>query len=317
MLKSLVKSAINTVFHRRMPPTTPLENAAIDDLRATFREMPPRATEGVPPTQAAWLQNTARLRDLVLNGNPREFLRWDVVTYTMFVMFASYTRTELRSLRRRPDWATRWRHAIRESVVGNPIPCVIHPSSSSNLIHHAYHVAQFEEKTGLGVQDVDFVFEFGGGYGSMCRLFNNLGFRGTYVIFDLPEFSALQAYYLTTLGLTVHTDRSPARPGEQGVVCTSDLERVGELIASRAGPKNSVFVGTWSISESPVALRDRVLPLTDRFLGFLIAYQDQFGEADNRAFFDAWKATRPDVQWTSWKIPHLPFDSYLVGRRGR
>ena len=88
------------------------------------------------------------------------------------------------------------------------------------MIHHAYHLAQFEEKTRTQVHEIDFVLEFGGGYGSMCRLFYNLGFRGRYVIFDLPSFSALQIYYLKTLDLPVQPINE--LKSRTGIVCVSD-----------------------------------------------------------------------------------------------
>jgi hypothetical protein len=48
---------------------------------------------------------------------------------------------------------------------------------------------------GLDVRGFDFVIEFGGGYGSLCRLFFNQQFKGQYVLFDLPPFSALQHFF--------------------------------------------------------------------------------------------------------------------------
>lgn len=126
----------------------------------------------------------------------------------MFASAARYIFTELNFVKRSPEWITCRHRAIRESSVGHPIPYPFYPASSGNLIRHAYHVASFEEKTQCKTKDIDFVFEFGGdgGYGSMCRLFYNAGFHGKYVIFDLPPFSALQVYFLKTLGLPVQSE---------------------------------------------------------------------------------------------------------------
>ncbi len=56
-------------------------------------------------------------------------------------------------------WDTRWRNAIIELPVGHPIPYIFYPVSSGNLILPAYHVAQFEEKTGYQIHDVELEIE--------------------------------------------------------------------------------------------------------------------------------------------------------------
>jgi hypothetical protein len=56
-------------------------------------------------------------------------------------------------------------------------------------------------RLGSCLHDADCIVEFGGGFGSMCRLIGALGFRGRYVIFDLPPVLALQRYYLGLHGI--------------------------------------------------------------------------------------------------------------------
>ena len=80
----------------------------------------------------AWRDFAAQLRMNLLERNPDFFLRWDVIADTMFVSDAPYTATELRCLRARSDWATRWRPAIREDALGAPTPYLWYPHSSGN-----------------------------------------------------------------------------------------------------------------------------------------------------------------------------------------
>ena len=205
MLKSVAKKMIRLVQDRALPIPTSNETAALSELQATFLKLPVLETTSVVPSEATWFGNMNRLRELVLNSDPREFLRWDVIQKTMFVAYSDYLYKELKYLKHLADWKTRWHDAIKESSAGHPTPFVFYPASSGNLIHHAYHVAQFEEKTEIHVDKMDCILEFGGGYGSMCRLFHTLGFKGKYVIFDLPSFSGLQKYYLKTLGIPVQS----------------------------------------------------------------------------------------------------------------
>lgn len=311
MLKSFAKATLNSILSRHMPEPSQLETTAIQTLHERFRGLPSRADSAA---EHAWQSHVARIQQLVLNGNPREFLRWDVIQYTMFVVLAPYTLTELIALRRSFDWSGRWRHAIRESHIGNPTPCLIWPSSSSNLIHHAYHALQFQQVTGARISDLDLVVEFGGGYGSMCRTFRNLGFRGLYVILDFPEFSALQEYYLTSLDIRVHSPHDALHSATDGATCVSNFEEAAAILDRNEKNTVAAFVGTWSLSECPLATRQRVSALIkDRVAYYLIGYQEHYGGVDNKSYFEDWQREHANADWHSWNIRHSPRDFYLIG----
>src|SRR5205085_1427466 len=135
---------------------------------------------------------------------------------TMFISNSATALKELRLLRRSSRWP-RWKSALRENAVGKPVPLLIRGSTSGIQVHHTYHIAQFEEATGAAIGDMRLIFEFGGGYGSMCRQAHLLGFRGKYVIFDLPEFSALQRYFLRSIGLRVLSPDEGRDPRQSGI----------------------------------------------------------------------------------------------------
>lgn len=314
MIRRILRHMLEIAYDRPLSPCSAAEKMFLSELKTTFRALPELETTNALPTEAEWFSNMNRLRELILNQNPREFLRWDVVTQTMFVSQARYIFTELRYLKHHRDWNTRWRGAIKESSVGHPYPYFLYPASSGNLIHHTYHVAQFEDKTADKINDMEFVFEFGGGYGSMCRLFYKLGFRGKYVIFDLPSFSALQTYYLKTGGFPV-LSLSESEKTKTGIVCVSDIDALKSILEEHFQSTHKMFIATWSISETPKTIRDVVLNLVSDFQSFLIGYQDKFGEVDNLTYFSGWKEVVSNVTWNSWRINHLPGNSYLVGAR--
>ncbi len=205
---------------------------------------------------------------------------------------------ELRALHESDRWKV-WRHAIRERIAGLPFPSLFYPLSSSNAIHQGYHIHRFETQTAARIEDFATIFEFGGGYGCFCRIAHRLGFTGKYVIFDLPEQCALQRYYLSSVGIS-------------GVSAISSAEELGAAILSEAaGPR--LFVATWSLSEAPLNLRKTVADAITGFDAFLLAYQHQFLEVNNSAFFAEWQSWFPSVRWTVSNIPHLPQNSYLFG----
>jgi len=302
-------------YGKPLEPPTFKEKELIEDLRKTFNELSYININHYSHPERIWAQNMNRLRELVIKENIREFLRWDVILETMFVGNNIYVATELEYLRGKSDWNGRWEKAIKEVETGSPLPFNKYPLSSGNLIHHAYHVAKFEEKTGVSSAKIDLVCEFGGGYGCMCKLFHNLGFEGKYIIFDFPHFCALQKYFLKSVGITVH-DFDKIQSLENGVFCVSDIETFKILLSKCNDCRNSLFIATWSMSEAPLDIRNSILPLLSQFKSFLIAYQDNFGEVNNIRYFDSLKNYyEHKVQWNQWRIKHLPGNNYLVGTR--
>lgn len=308
-----MEKVFSLLYDKQLLPLSNQELENQHELRSTFRALKVVEATDVLPSEMEWLNNIKRLRELVLAHDPREFLRWDVIANTMFVANAKYISTELKYLKNHSNWR-RWQMALKESPAGRPIPYPTCPFTSGNLIHHTYHVAQFEEKTKLQVQNLDYVFEFGGGYGNMCRLFFNLGFKGKYIIFDLPPFSALQKYYLKTVGVPIHSIETFDK-SKVGTICLSDLQQLVTILTHHIDGINSLFIATWSISETPIDIRNSILPLTSTFKSFLIAYQDKFGEVDNLAFFNKWRNICNNVNWNCWPIEHITGNNYLIGYR--
>lgn len=315
-VKCAIRELISSLANRLFLPATNIDNELLEELRSTFCELPCVHSSSDYPSELEWLNNIKRFRGLVLNSDPRKFLAWDVISRTMFVGNKRYISSELDFLRNLHDWDNLWRKAIIESQVGHPIPYWKYPRTSGNLIHHAYHISQFEKKTEMRANTMTFVFEFGGGYGSICRLFHNLGFRGKYVIFDLPAFSALQQFFLKSIGIRVHSVNSNSfKTSKSGVVCISDIEQLTTVLESHNDFSNSMFIATWSISETSANLRSSILSLLGKFKAFLIGYQDQFEEVNNIDFFRNWISTQDNVEWHNWRIEHLEHNSYLIGKR--
>jgi len=307
---------LSTLFDRHLSDASTEELEQIAELRNRFSSFGDVEIKDMSASQAAWADNMNRLRELVLNDNPREFLRWDVIQKTMFVSHATYVKKELSFLKRLPDWKTRWSDVINEVCIGHPPPYPFYPKSSGNLIHQAYHLAKFEEYTRTRVEKFGCIFEFGGGYGAMCRLLFNLGFQGVYLIYDLPHFSSLQEFYLKSAGIPVQSylqfhGTCPA------VICLSASEPLGGNFLEeflRVYGHNGMFIATWSLSEAPMHIRKVIVPLISDFRGYLFAYQHRFEEINNLDFFSKLRNTlSEDISWYTLDIEHLPGNSYLFG----
>lgn len=297
-------------FLARMRAETQADAELIAQLRErilNLRQIDP--DEATTVSERVWSKFRVDLRLALLANDPRRFLEFKVIKETMFVDDPPYIGVEYDYLRRLPDWRDRWRPALKESNRILVPRCPYYAKSSGSLIHYAFHVAQFERHTGISIHDVRSVLEFGGGFGGMCRVLHALGFRGRYYIFDLPEFSALQEFYLKINDLSV---QSFGFDGAFGVTCFSDFAQFEELKRSSLP---ELFLATWSLSETSLDFRRNVLAtLTARDI--LIAYQGEFETINNSKFFSDWTLKNLTHEWKLVPATHLPGSNfYLFGKQ--
>lgn len=227
--------------------------------------------------------------------NYENFLNWQVIRDTMFVCNSNFHSIELNYLKKTDDWK-RWESAIKESSIGNPKRSNIYPDSSENLVHHAYHLSFFENSTNIKINEFDTVLEFGGGYGSMCRLFRNLNYNKDYYIYDIPEFLDLQKNYLDKLNFNCN------------YFSGDDLNKF-----KFKGKK--LFVATWSLSESPKSLMDNILKKVKNFDAFLICFHKDYANNDNVKYFNDFALKNDHLFFSLTPISFLPDNYYFIGKK--
>lgn len=285
---------------------TNAEKNNINDLRNNILRLSPITCDSDKESENEWLSYRVKLRKSILRQDPRLFLKWDVIRKTMFVSNADYIFDEFSEIGDDPRWIS----AINEVQFGCPDRYSIYNKSSANLIHHAYSLYAFEKKMSFDISSFDFVFEFGGGYGSMCRLFHNRGFTGKYLIHDLPEFCHLQEYFLKSIGMPYNQQLSEV----DGISSIYDIQVLTNCL-SKTKTGNSLYVATWSLSETPELLRNNLFTMLPDFDSYLIAFQDTFNEVNNVKYFNEFAETQVGYTWTSFEIPHLKNNYYLFGTR--
>ncbi len=284
-----ITRATAPLWHTR--PVTDL-GPPIKALRAEI------ATSGSSSTTAEWSGHCTDLASYILHDNPRRFLQWPVILDTMNVRGPDYIEAEFYHLRAH-GWRN-WKHVLQESAVGGNDPYWLYPWTSPNSVHHCYHLARFMEATAVDIGSFARVFEYGGGYGNLCRVTRASGFQKEYVITDLPQFIALQRFYLCGVGVT-----ATWLPFSD---CSSWL--------GKTDLSNTLFIATWSFSESPLASRDVVTPFVPMFGALLIAFQQKYANIDNAAYFDALKdRIQATHQCSIVEITHLPGHFYLFARK--
>ena len=308
-LYKIKKTLKNTWEEISLPSPTPREKMLIKTLRDKLSALPSLPfSVSYSAAENEWNKNIASLRKTMLRKDPRRFLTWDVVTATMFFKGKDL---ELTYLQKRPDWLL-WKEAIRESPIGSPLRYPTHRDSSGNLIHHAYSLARFLSDCDVNINNLSSVFEFGGGYGSMCRLFYQLGYTKQYIMFDLPEFTLLQEFFLQSLDKTFNISQKPSQTEHKQILLFSNLE----ALRTQANiQKIDLMIGTWSLSEASIPLRGSILKAVDDPQYYLFAFQKKFNEVDNEKYFSSFAKTHSGYEWKLSSVEHLPDNFYLFGRK--
>lgn len=258
-------------------------NIYYPELENTAKTLTIDVDENDPPSVKEWKKFMLDIKKNILSGDLANFLNWEMIRYTMFINEGDFLQKELDFLKKSEGWE-RYKVLLRESIVGNPESYKYYPLSSGNLIHHAYQVAFFEKHINLKINELDVVFEFGGGYGSMARVFQNANFKGKYILFDTPLVSALQKYYLQSSGYKVESSKRFDRV-TSGIFLITDTEELFEILDKLDSNSKNCFWATWSFSEAPIALREEFAPHLSPFNYQFIACQDAFHEAANKPYF--------------------------------
>jgi len=253
-----------------------------------------------------WKRRCKEIENDALQGNRFDFLRWkslgDLNPPDNWIPPKNYD-----TLRDQPDWHTKWFPLTRETKVGNPKDFSRDFGTSPALVQHAYNILRYERSTNRSLLDCDVIFEFGGGFGSFCRLLRNMGFDGIHIIYDLPHVANVQRLYLRLSG---GYNEIPATDlavrGLHTVCITSGDDDLRKLFAFLVAANLRVgFVATWSLSEAPIAVRDSIFPKFHRLCShYLIAYTPTWYEIDNIAYFRTFPLSRPDLTWTSEEHSH-------------
>ena len=265
-----------------------INNEYIDNQKVKLlRDEIIKINTNIPLGTSSWENNRKEIRKAILNDNLSDFINWNVIQKTMFFVAPKVEYLEVISNQILSK-------SIKEFKLGNPKPYFLDSSTSGNLIHHAYSISQLLKKCDL--KEFNNVVEFGGGYGSMCRLFKNMGYTDKYIIFDLPEFSALQRFYLSSVNVNY----------------TKNVTFTGEMTHLDNNKLSTLFIATWSLSEMPISLREDLLKNLS-FEYCIIAFQSEFDGINNIDYFNNFKNRYKNINFDIYPIEHLKNHFYLVG----
>jgi len=237
----------------------------------------------------AWKHNWSEFKELILSKDVHSFCQSDIVNRTMFLEAPLEEFSHLK--KSNFDF---FKFALTDIFIGNPPKYYLYPKGNGNTVHHLFSISQLVSS----IEDLkcyDRIIEFGGGYGNMCRCFRSLGFQQKYVIFDFPIMNILQKLYLNA----------------NDIFNIDFISSVDDLLTTmKDKSQKTLFVGTWSISEAPIELRNSIFACGSD--AYIIAFQKKFEGIDNLAYFE--KLSKKHKYSKIIQIEHLPGHFYFVNK---
>lgn len=227
-----------------------------------------------------WKENMIEIEKYFLNDFSISFLRHPIISKTMFLYTFRGWKNVQKALISSGLTKQKARHILREYNIGRPLLSDLGYATSSNSIHHLYHILKFFKETNTKVSDFDTVVEVGGGYGNLAKIFKSMNSKSTYIIIDIPIFSYLQAVYLKTIFGTqavnmVHGNDIQIKKGFINIV---PLDTHTQKAVREAIIHADLFVSTWALSESNENMQNYITEV-DYFKAsyLLLAYQKSAG----------------------------------------
>lgn len=230
-----------------------------------------------------WEFRRENIADNIRTHGLERFLQWPVSSEALYTrdLISADKRAEV--LSKLPQWKA-YRRAIMPFQTGYARQSRYDP----HLVLQAYHFSQL----GLhNIRELKSVYEFGGGFGSMALLLKRLGFKGQYIIQDLPELSQLQRYFL-------------------------DKEKVYNVtLTDKPVPGHySLFISNCAVEEaeddSPVECWNQVS--ADRYE---ICYNSYWRNRSVSDFLrDNLMPTVDNISWRTHADAIYPYHSYLIGK---
>jgi hypothetical protein len=256
-------------------------------------------------TSNLWNAYLNKIKFSFLTKDITKFLQWPEIISTMVKADDKFTKIQLNKIQ---NLTSKYgKKIIEEKFVGFPRYSVYKLNSSANLIHHAYHLSIFERYTKKNILDHDLIIEFGGGYGSMCRLIKNMGYKGSYVIYDLKHLNLLQQYFLSNIFFKQNNNIEDLRI-KKNIILTSSIAIINKIFNKC---KNVLFISNWALEESSFNTQKKFKKYLKKSKSLLIGFERCF-QNDDRDYLNYFTKIIYDRNFVLKKAPYSSKSYYLV-----
>ena len=217
---------------------------------------------------------------LLKKKNIKNFLRESFIQKMFFLHNRFFVYSELKTLKNDKKWPF-FKNLIKEDTIGNPIRYFLYQNSSGNRINHVYHLSVLSRELNINLNEIKKVFEFGGGYGCMARIFSKINRKIKYTCFDTYYVNLLQYYYLK------HNNLDVGFSIKNNYTLISDLKRINNRHITN---RKSLFIANWSLSETPIKFRNNFITIIKKNDFILICFQEKFEDINNLQYFNSLKS---------------------------
>ncbi len=216
-----------------------------------------------------------KILNLLLSNDLKNFLRKNFIQKIFFLQNRFFIFKELKKIKKSKNWKL-YENLLIEDPIGNPIRYFMYPQSSGNRINHLYHLIVFEEVLKTNIKNkFKIIFEFGGGYGCMARIFSKINTKIKYICYDTAYVNLLQYYFLKHNNLDVGFKK------KNKFFLTSNINKIQK--------NNDLFIANWSLSETPINFRNKFFDIIASSKYILICFQEKFENIDNLKYFNSLK----------------------------
>lgn len=217
---------------------------------------------------------SSTIKKIIIEKKLINFLRNQFIQNIFFIHNRFFIKKELLDLKKDKMWKL-WNKLLIENPVGNPIKYFLYCKSSGNRIRQVYLVKKIFEERQIDIKKINSIIEIGGGYGCMAQIFHKINKNIEYTIYDLNEVNLLQYYYLKMNNLEPSLENNKKK-----LFLTNNLNFLKKRIKN-----NTIIIANWSLSEFPLKLRWKLLPLFLKSKLIMISFQDKFENINNIKFF--------------------------------
>ena len=239
------------------------------------------------------------IKKLIIEKKFSNFLRENIIQKIFFVHNRVYILFMLLKIIFNKNKL--FKNLTLEDNIGNPIRYFLYSKSSGNRIREVFHLLNFQNFSKTPLDRIKTIFEFGGGYGNMARLFYKINKNINYRIFDTFHVNLLQYYYLRMLKIPSSFNEVK----NKNVSLNYNILKYNSF--SKKGKK--LFIANWSLSEAPLKLRRIIFNKIINFDYILISYQEKFENINNHLYFSniAKNFNRKKFIVRLFKIPFMNF----------
>ncbi|TXT26944.1 MAG: Uncharacterized protein FD134_326 [Gallionellaceae bacterium] len=257
----------------------------------------------------SWSQNIAALESYFAKQMSEDFILNRVINGTMVFTDRKAHTLELKNLSKAFDKKT-IEEIISKGLNAGFLAGKAHRATLINSANHMHHLMRFEQITGRKIDSIESVVEFGGGYGNMARIAQNMGSCKKYSVIDLLLFSCIQYVFLSTVaGLDQVAFRDEANKENAKFF-------LHPLLSTKTSYnlQGNLFLSTWALSESTSAIYEWVTSndwfgATNLLLAYNIRWQPwRENELEESLAKNGWRITKE-------VFPFLPESLYLFATR--